>query len=91
VEIAIPSVSTRLGKSTLDGLQFWADDLARWAARALAGKNTSSESTNSQATTRAPSLLVGSRYFAGRTASSVGDDETTNSALEIKLNIDDGT
>jgi hypothetical protein len=91
VKITIPSVSTRLGKATLDGLQFWADDLARWAERALTGKSMSSESTNSsQATSRAPSLLVGSRYFAGRTASSVGDDETAKSALEIKLNINDG-
>ena len=91
IEVTIPAVSTRIGKVTLDGLQFWADDLTRWAERVLTEKNTPSDSINSsQATSRAPSLLIGSRYFAGRTASSAGDDEAVKSAFEVKLSIDDG-
>ncbi|KIM31918.1 hypothetical protein M408DRAFT_327310 [Serendipita vermifera MAFF 305830] len=87
VKISVPSIFTSLGKTTFDGLQFWADDLTRWAERAMSTSTTSIG--NSQATSRAPSLLVGSRYFAGRTASSLGDDDSSKSAFEVKLDIDD--
>ncbi|KIM19805.1 hypothetical protein M408DRAFT_30911 [Serendipita vermifera MAFF 305830] len=87
VKISVPSIFTSLGKAAFDGLQFWADDLTRWAERAMSTSTTSV--VNSQTTSRAPSLLVGSRYFAGRTASSLGDDDSSKSAFEVKLDIDD--
>lgn len=89
MEIKIPSMLTGLEKATLDGLQFWADDLSRWAEGGL-GATTSTSINSSQATSKAPSLLIGSRYFDGRTASSVGEEDLVKSAFEVKVGLDDG-
>lgn len=65
----IPSIHVELSKPTLDGLQFWADDLTRLLDAAfgeLAPVGTDLEPVNSR-----DSSLIGSRYFAkSRSASS---------------------
>jgi autophagy-related protein 2 len=100
IEVTIPALTTEMPKETLDGLQLWADDLAQWAEGGFAPKSSFSAATStaptsvtgSTTTSRAQSMMIGSRYFVPRTASTVGKDETTvaPSELLIQLNIDNG-
>lgn len=87
VEVVIPRISCLLEKPPLDGLQLFADDMAQWADRALSPKTAST--TTSQATSRAPTLLVGSRYFVDRTASAVEEEQVVQprSDLTAKLSL----
>lgn len=83
-----------MNKETLDGLQLWADDLAQWAERGFAGRSSAPSSTapTSTTTSRAQSVIIGSRYFVPRTASTVGKDDevTTLSEFVVQLTIDNG-
>ena len=90
VEAVIPRISCILERPPLDGLQLWADDMAQWAERAQSPK--SSSTTTSQATSRAPSLLIGSRYFVDRTASAKEAEQAVHprSDFTAKLNVGDG-
>ena len=89
----IPSVHVELSKPTLDGLQFWADDLTRLLDNAFgdpAPLDTDTERADSR-----DSSLIGSRYFAkSRSASSQAEsgsfasrppEPTTETALKISI------
>ncbi|KAG8809427.1 autophagy- protein 2, partial [Serendipita sp. 399] len=86
VEVAIPSIVTTIDKPILGGLQLWSDDMAQWAEK-VAGLSTSAAA--SQTTSRAQSVLIGSRYFVRRTASNVGEEpeSPTYSEFSVKVNI----
>ena len=68
ISIDLPSIHVELSKHTLDGLQFWADDLTQLMERAFAeGLVLDSET---QRAGSGDSSIIGSRYFAR--ASTVG-------------------
>ena len=89
----IPSIYVELSKPTLDGLQFWADDLTRLLDAAFgepAPGNTDTERGDSR-----DSSLIGSRYFAkSRSASSQAEsgsfasrqpEPSTETALKVTI------
>ncbi|KAG8820739.1 autophagy- protein 2 [Serendipita sp. 400] len=86
VEVMVPSIVSTIEKPLLGGLQLWADDMAQWAEKATMVNRSANVS---QTTSRAQSVLIGSRYFVGRTASNVGEEPEypTYSELSIKVNI----
>jgi autophagy-related protein 2 len=92
LEVTLPSLSTTISKAVLDGLQLWADDLAQWSERLAQGKlSPSGGSLNSSKTdSRAQSMMIGSRFFVERTASTTGEEDPRLSEFVVKINLNDG-
>ncbi|KAI0831319.1 hypothetical protein BC628DRAFT_1312257 [Trametes gibbosa] len=83
VSLDIPSVHAELSKPLLDGLQFWADDLAQLTEVAFAERPDSDADT--QRAGSAGSSMIGSRYFARtNTSSSAPASGVTSLAATIK-------
>ncbi len=86
VEALIPFVGVDIGKSALDSLQLWADDMTQWMERALGDDRMPADS-------RATSI-IGSRYFEHRTASVVESEASgrpeQRSEFAIKLVVSEG-
>ncbi|EKM55349.1 uncharacterized protein PHACADRAFT_208868 [Phanerochaete carnosa HHB-10118-sp] len=68
----IPSVSVKLSKDVVDGLQLWADDVSRLAESAFGSQPPSTSNSRDQS-------LIGSRFFSG-SRRSASDSVSTVSA-----------
>lgn len=93
VDSRIPLLRTSLDKSTLDGLQLFADDLAQWSGRAFGGNGDESELEHE----RNPKM-IGSRYFGAKSFTrprKLGSDSSESgsegaSAVTFKVVVTDG-
>lgn len=92
--VNVPSVHVTLSKPYLDSIQLWADDVAQWAERTFVGENGVERSDRS-----GDPSLIGSRYFARRSASGsstnssdIGVDpaKKAKSELVVKLTVSEG-
>ncbi|KAH9935004.1 uncharacterized protein B0H18DRAFT_1082721 [Fomitopsis serialis] len=95
--IDIPSLHVELSKPTLDGLQLWADDLARLMDSAF-GEPAVLDTDTERADSR-DSSMIGSRFFAkSRSASSQAGSgslasrpQETSNETAMKVTIGEGT
>lgn len=84
----LPVVYVSLSKSLLDGLTFWADDIAQ----RLFGDFERASASDTSGRSRDPSL-IGSRFFAKRTSSTGSSEsgrEAQKSELVVKVSIGEG-
>ncbi|KAG6845341.1 hypothetical protein H0H87_010798 [Tephrocybe sp. NHM501043] len=84
VNMDIPSVVADMSKTVLDGLQFWADDVAQYMDRSFAVDEELTEKADSR-----DASLIGSRYFAKSRSGSAWStgSEGYRSEMVVKVNV----
>lgn len=91
LSIDVPSIHADVSKDILDGVQYWADDVAQLVERAI-GKNAGEG--NTEGTDSHDTSLIGSRFFAksrsGSGSALTATPQDTASEIVVKLVIAEG-
>ncbi|SCV67192.1 BQ2448_5838 [Microbotryum intermedium] len=98
IECSLPLLRASLDKTTMDGLQLFADDLAQWSSRLADGRFDDSSTDFSTRSERNPKM-ISSRYFGAKSFSrsrarldSESEESSSDvgvSAMTVKVEITD--